>query len=513
MTQTTKPGSAILLLVSIFLLGQIVTFAWMSDDAFITMRVVDNVVHGYGPTWNIAERVQVFTHPLWMLLLSLVYAVIPNEIFAPVILSLAFSAGLIGVVIAFHRDHPIAAGLSLMLLFLGQSFMHYVSSGLENPATNFFMAAFTLFFLRLAETNTARISPAQTALLGLIAAAALLNRVDTAVFFAPALLYVLVKNWRGKTFGALALSMLPLVSWFVFSLIYYGFFFPNTAYAKLNTGIPTWMLVRQGFTYLLDSAKNDPLTLFVIIGAVIGSLRLGKLPDRVLAAGMLMYLAYILYIGGDFMSGRFLSGLFVVGVLLLTRYVGPSQASLAVLGGLTLLMAYLAPYSPLKGLQEQPQTINYVTGIANERAFYQETWLVNLDRTLNLRNHFMAFERNYKGERVPVVTSCGFYGFYAPRDLYIVDTHALTNPLLARLPVPDPTVWRIGHFERHMPAGYLHTLESGINKIEDPQLAEYYDHLALITRGDLWSAARWQAIWKMNTGQYDDLLAHLKTQP
>lgn len=252
MKLTTKPWWILPGLMSVFLQIQIVLFSWSSDDAFITMRVVDNLVHGYGPTWNVAERVQVFTHPLWMLLLSLTYALIPNEILAPVVLSVVFSAAVIGVIIAFHKHDEMAASINLLLLFLAQSFMHYASSGLENPATNFFMAAFVLFFLRFTQENAYHLAPTHILLLGLITSASLLNRLDTAVFFAPAMFYVLIKNFRGKTFGMLALSMVPVLAWFVFSIIYYGFFFPNTAYAKLNTGIPNLMLIRQGFIYLLD---------------------------------------------------------------------------------------------------------------------------------------------------------------------------------------------------------------------------------------------------------------------
>src|SRR5262245_65480298 len=32
--------------------------AWVGDDAFISFRVSENVAHGYGPRWNVAERVQ-----------------------------------------------------------------------------------------------------------------------------------------------------------------------------------------------------------------------------------------------------------------------------------------------------------------------------------------------------------------------------------------------------------------------------------------------------------------------
>src|SRR5688572_10785157 len=43
---------------------------WIGDDAFITFRVSENLINGYGPRWNVAERVQVFTNPLWMFLMA-----------------------------------------------------------------------------------------------------------------------------------------------------------------------------------------------------------------------------------------------------------------------------------------------------------------------------------------------------------------------------------------------------------------------------------------------------------
>lgn len=42
--------------------------AWICDDAFITMRVVDNLVNGYGPVWSKDEHVQAYTRPLWLFL-------------------------------------------------------------------------------------------------------------------------------------------------------------------------------------------------------------------------------------------------------------------------------------------------------------------------------------------------------------------------------------------------------------------------------------------------------------
>ncbi|MEK6222134.1 MAG: hypothetical protein N2D54_07785 [Chloroflexota bacterium] len=58
--------------LSYFLWGLVLVFgvvlirtAWMNDDAVITLRSISNFDAGYGPVYNLGERVQTFTHPLW----------------------------------------------------------------------------------------------------------------------------------------------------------------------------------------------------------------------------------------------------------------------------------------------------------------------------------------------------------------------------------------------------------------------------------------------------------------
>ena len=80
----------IVLLLAVFAVILIRT-AWMSDDAYITLRTVDNWINGYGPTWNVGERVQSFTHPLWMLLLSVFYFVTREAYFTTLALSIVIS--------------------------------------------------------------------------------------------------------------------------------------------------------------------------------------------------------------------------------------------------------------------------------------------------------------------------------------------------------------------------------------------------------------------------------------
>jgi arabinofuranosyltransferase len=60
-------GFCIALALGVFSLA-LVNTAWMSDDAYISFRVADNLLQGYGLRWNIDERVQTFTNPLWVLL-------------------------------------------------------------------------------------------------------------------------------------------------------------------------------------------------------------------------------------------------------------------------------------------------------------------------------------------------------------------------------------------------------------------------------------------------------------
>jgi arabinofuranosyltransferase len=65
---------------------------------------------------------------------------------------------------------------------------------------------------------------------------------------------------------------------------------------------------------------------------------------------------------------------------------------------------------------------------------------------------------------------------------------------------------RIGHLERPIPDGYLETLMTGENQLQDRNLAAYYDKLRLVTRGPLFSWERLKTIVEMNLGKYDHLI-------
>ena len=74
-----RPTGERLALLFVLVLGIVLLrTAWTCDDAFITFRTLDNFLTGHGLRWNTVERVQVFTHPLWLMVL-LVPAAITHE--------------------------------------------------------------------------------------------------------------------------------------------------------------------------------------------------------------------------------------------------------------------------------------------------------------------------------------------------------------------------------------------------------------------------------------------------
>ena len=74
----------------------------------------------------------------------------------------------------------------------------------------------------------------------------MLNRLDAGLLVLPAMLVRTYQmGWRPGV-KAVAIGVVPMVIWELFSIIYYGFPFPNTAYAKLSNGVPPGDLAIQG---------------------------------------------------------------------------------------------------------------------------------------------------------------------------------------------------------------------------------------------------------------------------
>ena len=108
------------------------------------------------------------------------------------------------------------------------------------------------------------------------------------------------RTWKQRIIDLLLVAV-PLFIWTVFSTVYYGMPLPNTAYAKLHTGVAKSVLFSQGITYVIHSAMHEPVIALSFIISLIFSFISHKKSVKVVSAGILLNLVYVVSVGGDFM--------------------------------------------------------------------------------------------------------------------------------------------------------------------------------------------------------------------
>ncbi|MEB3357629.1 MAG: hypothetical protein VKK04_12950 [Synechococcales bacterium] len=482
------PTVALLILTAVAL----VRTAWITDDAMITFRTVLNLHHGEGLTWNLGERVQVYTHPLWMGLLSLAYGVTQELFLTTMGLSMALTLLAVGLIPIYLGGSGWGVWIALTGLLFSRSFIDYGTSGLENPLS--------FLLLGLVAIATQRQRPGDGRNLGrviFLSSLVFLNRMDLALVVFPLVLLAIARlGIRPRTILTWgALGSLPALGWLLFSLVYYGFPFPNTYYAKLEAGIPKIAYLTQGVYYYQDLLRRDPVSALLIVTALVSVLRLRKPLACSLAAGSGLYLLYILYIGGDFMSGRFFAVPVYLAALILAQLppgrprVGAiALASLVLMGGLT--------QPPLLSGRNYENRV-WINNIADERGYYYPTYgLLAPGRTFP---DVSQWGDRLDEQRVELGLVVGQQGLHSGPNAHIVDEYALGDALLARLPGIQEG-WRVGHIRRYIPTGYIETLETGEDRFVDREVAQLYQFLQTIIRGDLFTGERLQAIAALNLG-------------
>lgn len=466
--------------------------AWISDDAAITLRTVLNVLNGYGPTFNLDERVQAYTHPLWFLLLSGASSLSGNIFAATFILSIACSMAAVWLVLSRAES---TWGLLIVgsVFILSKAFIDFSTSGLENPLSHLLIGLVILVAFRIFAFSVRK----SVFLFWLLCSLLYLSRPDLLVMMAPLALMIIWSGMSDKKslFGLLLLGGLPVLLWTVFSVYYYGFPFPNTAYAKLGAGIPLDARMAQGIQYLLHSVERDPLTpAFITIGCLF-AFNASSL-HRALVAGIALYLLYVVSIGGDFMEGRFLTAPLYATAFMVV------QAGLRVNQWLCLgVVLVVFGLSGAKNTLLSDSTYSNVTipqdGIADERGFYYQRFGLLTAR----RDTFSQPKWDVSERRTAIVCGgLGYDGIFNGPGVHFIDYCALADPLLARLPARYAPDWRPGHFHRQLPTDYQASLEANQNLLKDPATRAYWESIRLVTRAPLNDWSRWREIVRLNLG-------------
>ena len=514
-----------ILLLLVFICG-IVIVAWQCDDAFHAYVMAKHLVEGNGFVYHIGERASAATAPLWALICAGAYFITGEMYLTTLILCIVF-ASIAGFIVFFRFCKTKNQLFFAFFAMIGSSvFMSFTSSGLENA---FLYFLFTLFMKEYFESEN--FDQAKLFKLGFIFTTVALTRMDAVLMLIPAICYAFLAKRKTVSFGKAvligAICLTPFFLWELFSLFYYGFLVPNTAYAKLGSTIPKISYFRKGLHFTINSLINDPI-LILIPAFFVGSAIKFRITKFIFpAVGILLYWFYIIWIGGDFMRGRHFSVLFSLSLCSLIELINFKnikkigliiQKTSAIL--LCICLVYTLDFSGR--LPVNPKFVNEITG--TDESYY-------LGPTLNsafiFGNYLPQFklqckdfekaakdirEHNWKGN----IDEGWGKTVFCNSDLYMTDEFALGDPFLSKMPLAKNRgwqhgdKWRIGHLYRAVPTGYRETIQTGKNMIKNKDLAQYYDVIHEMTSGELFSMKRMTTVIDWNLGKYDYLLENYK---
>lgn len=507
--------------------------AWLTQDAYISFRYAENFAAGHGLVFNVGERVQGFTHPFWMLLLC-AGPIEHIETYA-LALGVAFTlagAALLGLSLARLRNAVPAIVFLGLALASSRSFREWSTSGLENSLSHACLAGV------IALAALGRRPGVGPALFGLAVGLLALNRIDQLPLVAPLAVWIvwnLGEAERGGRFRAAALfavGLAPLFVWLLFAAVYYGFPFPNTGYAKI--GSVASLRLAQGVRYLHDFALYEPWHAALIAAAPLAGLlcgawrrdRLGAL-SALLGLGVACQLAYLAWVGGDYMRGRFVaSSLFVAATVVAFGLATLLESRPRAAWGTSLLLGAALVMAQFWTLDEPP--FNAQTGVARISATYApfKEFPAGQARTLSQiraarRGLTMVGEFNQAyGEFTIRNGNLGDDTFGFGPTVPIVDPHGLVDAYVARCR-PSPRN-RPGHVQRAVPLAYyqsrrcidllpgwharLDALDASLAREVEQAAAnatwlseparQVYDDLTVLTRGPILSWPRLKLVMK-----------------
>lgn len=420
------------LCVAAFFAWNVWRYYFLGDDGFIAFRFSKNLVEGHGLVYNPGERVEGYTQLLWVLLLALgmKLGALP-EILANVI-GIACGAGILFALLLLSRRVTPGAGLWIwvapLCLAVNRSFCAWSTGGLE---TQSFVLLVLLSLSRFArEWDENARWPLGS---GLLFAVATLSRPEGGLFCAAAgLLFaadVFVR--RRRPFSSLLLWSAPFLlivgAHFLWRYDYYGYWLPNTFYAKVSgfwweqSSVFLWLFLRD---HLLLSV----LPLLLLLAAQ------GRAVYALFLVSIALYTAYIIYIGGDRFEYRFMTPLLPLlywllqeSLRILTDLLARARA---LRGGATAIGAVLAV--GVAGTSALPLVRGFVpeSGIAGIESVGEYAVLRSAEGKFFRR---LVDEGYLCGDELIATRGAGAMPYYS--GFPILDLHGLNDVVIAHTPI------------------------------------------------------------------------------
>ncbi len=465
---------------------------WVADDAFIDLRIVNNLVHGVGPVFNAGERVEAYTSPLWVAILALVGGVgrlVPGPAISlewtSVLLGLGFS--FVAMACAVHgvrrlwgsaSDRGWLIPLGALAVACLAPYWDFATSGLE---CGLVLAWLGLSFLGstglMGQSSTPRKLPPKLGEqlgLALLFGVGPLVRPDLTVAAAIwiGVLLAFTEGW-GRRVACLAVSLSLPVAYQIFRMGYFAALVPNTAIAK-EASLSYWP---EGLAYLEDFVQPYRLwagvALFAAAYAALGERLVRRGQPRTLVivgapvvAGLLQAL-FVVRVGGDFMHARMLlPPLFALAmpaaVLVTEDALSLAIGGLAVAYAAACLFIFRVPYDRWakggKGWIGDERRI-YVTGAKNPNPvdlddYRAASWAANGRKMAKAAEALARADQPQAGEfsdgfksepreaRLPEGAAArlvafrpnvGEFSFAAGPLVFVCDPHGLPDPIGSRL--------------------------------------------------------------------------------
>ena len=339
---TRRTAWAALVLVCAAFVVHALFYLFVQDDAYIFFRYSENWTNGWGPVWNQGERVEGYTSPAWLAVLTLLR--LATGSFEPGIHVISLGLGVGSLVLLFTLAGGIArnvwAGLAATLLMASdRTFALWSTSGMETRLFGFLVLGAALLVWR---RYNDQVSKAEVFVLGPTLLLLCLTRPEGFLFAGLMFLFLLVaRPITLRSRGALmSLALWPAGVaghlWWRWS--FYDDILPNTFYAK----VPGFDF-NSGWSYLSDFVVSFPVFALAAGLALLYHLAKSLITreltfESALSATLLVYLSYVTAIGGGFMEFRMLdvvmapASLLIVTALWSTlRYLIPSFATVSAL--------------------------------------------------------------------------------------------------------------------------------------------------------------------------------------
>ncbi|HPR89274.1 MAG TPA: hypothetical protein PL181_14760 [bacterium] len=311
-SQIRRYGPMLALAITVLAAGYWRTVGDTVDDAWITFRCVDHLVHGAGLSFNPVPRVECFSNPLLVALLPPAAAAgIPLALAARVLGAAAFLLCILGVFRVARRAgaSPLFSAAAACATAASFPLLYYAVTGLE---TGIFAALLLGGIWRYGRRGRLDLTGV------LIWLAAAWCRPEGPAYAAVFFLLVLWRE-RHALRPALLLTATAAALFGAGLLLrhaYYGLWLPNTFYAKPpgtadldpGSGALRAALLYLG-RYLLDSGWIPPLLAAWSALLALGAARRRRTVETplLLAAVVGTGAAFALYTGGDwFPAGRYL---------------------------------------------------------------------------------------------------------------------------------------------------------------------------------------------------------------